>query len=180
MVICFYSCYSYIGRIGGPQEISIGNGCDHRGIVLHEIFHALGRWHEQSRPDRDNYIRVNFQNMDRSEFYIVWHRSSTTDHTLLLIGVAVNFEKVTYSEATTNSIAYDFRSLMHYSAYAFSRNGQPTIQPLSSSVRLRELGQRESLSNEDLQHALALYCSGSQQGNRNQWLLPNLCLYSKL
>ncbi|CAI8006096.1 Astacin, partial [Geodia barretti] len=39
-------CWSYIGRVSGPQDISIGRGCEYKGIVMHEIFHALGRWHE--------------------------------------------------------------------------------------------------------------------------------------
>lgn len=48
---------------------------------------------------------------------------------------------------------------MHYGAYAFSTNGEPTILPSQSSARLDDLGQREGLSNLDLEHVKVLYCS---------------------
>ena len=37
-----FRCWSLIGRIGGKQQISIGNGCAQVGVVTHEIMHALG------------------------------------------------------------------------------------------------------------------------------------------
>lgn len=58
-----FRCYSYIGRIGGRQTISIGFGCETKGTVIHEIFHALGREHEQNRPDRDGYVTINEANI---------------------------------------------------------------------------------------------------------------------
>ena len=42
----------------GRQLISIGRGCEDKVIIQHEILHALGRIHEQSRPDRDDYVDI--------------------------------------------------------------------------------------------------------------------------
>lgn len=58
-------CSSRVGMAGGVQQVSLGRGCVSVGIVEHELMHALGFVHEQSRTDRDQHIRVNYQNIRR-------------------------------------------------------------------------------------------------------------------
>ncbi|CAI9615069.1 unnamed protein product [Staurois parvus] len=100
-------CYSYIGRIGGRQTVSLGGGCVYMGIIQHELEHALGFYHEHTRSDRDNYIDINFQYISE--------------------GYQGDFAKV-----DTNNLGspYDYGSVMHYDAYAFSNtSNKPTIVP---------------------------------------------------
>ena len=59
--------------IGGVQEVSIKNTdpegytCATKGIAMHELFHALGRFHEQNRPDRGDYVTVDKSNVASSK-----------------------------------------------------------------------------------------------------------------
>ena len=69
-----------------------------------------------------------------------------------------NFRIVGNSD--TQNIAYDYDSIMHYDAYAFSSNSQPTIQPVDESVSLDRIGQRNALSELDIRHIQQLYCKG--------------------
>ena len=47
----------------GVQLVSLGAGCVQHGVVLHELLHTLGLWHEQSRLDRDQYVRILWENI---------------------------------------------------------------------------------------------------------------------
>lgn len=49
-------CTSRVGKKprGGAQDVNLSLGC----ATVHEILHALGMWHEHTRPDRDEYVRV--------------------------------------------------------------------------------------------------------------------------
>ncbi|XP_021011841.1 astacin-like metalloendopeptidase isoform X3 [Mus caroli] len=132
-------CFSGVGRSGGMQVVSLAPTClrKGRGIVLHELMHVLGFWHEHSRADRDRYIRVN------------WNE--------ILPGFEINFIK---SRSTNMLVPYDYSSVMHYGRFAFSWRGQPTIIPLwTSSVHI---GQRWNLSTSDITRVCRLYnCSRS-------------------
>ena len=59
-----FRCWSYLGMIGQRgQKVSIGYGCEDKGVVMHEMLHALGFDHEQNRNDRDKAIRIQWNNI---------------------------------------------------------------------------------------------------------------------
>lgn len=108
-------CWSYVGRLGGKQQLSLQSpGCTGVGTIMHEMIHALGFYHEQSRPDRDDYVNI------------LWDNISP--------GMENNFVKRSASQVTTFGVPYNTRSIMHYSSRAFSKNGQPTI---TAKVKLK-------------------------------------------
>ena len=55
-----FSCWSDVGRQGGNQTVSISSAydCVTKGIIMHELMHALGFWHEHNRVDRDSHVSV--------------------------------------------------------------------------------------------------------------------------
>lgn len=61
-------CYSDIGCWQyGPTTMNLDvNHClDEIGHTIHEMMHALGVYHEHMRPDRNNYITVIWENIQK-------------------------------------------------------------------------------------------------------------------
>lgn len=60
----WYRCWSYLGVRGGRQALSMQTpDCMSSGVAAHELMHALGFVHEQSRADRDNYVTIQWSNV---------------------------------------------------------------------------------------------------------------------
>lgn len=125
------TCSSSIGRIGGEQEINLAPRCNTM-ITVHEIGHALGLWHEQSRFDRNQYIRIIWENIEEDYRH--------------------NFEQPLTDGKDYGD--YDYDSIMHYGMHAFSKNGEKTIIPLQEGVNI---GQRTHLSVKDIAAVNAMY-----------------------
>lgn len=110
-------CWSLVGRQGGMQQLSLGTGCTtNLGTIVHELMHAVGFQHEQTRADRDSYVYIYFSN--------------------IIQGLEYNFDKYDLNFIDHLGTSYDYFSVMHYHMTAFTVNGQPTIVARDQSVRL--------------------------------------------
>ena len=118
----------------------------------------LGFWHEQSRYDRDNYVKINYENIiEKYKF---------------------NFQKREYQSLISSRFAYDYCSVMHYSLDAFAKvshylyissisdfaifpslknEGLKTIEPLRPFWWCKKIGKQERLSKWDWEKIKYLY-----------------------
>ncbi len=105
-------CSSLVGRQGGMQVITLegintadDSGCGSQRTVMHEVGHAIGLFHEQSRPDRHAFLNVMTSNMEAGK---------TSQ-------VAIHPEGQSIG-------AYSFASVMQYGTFAFSKTDNPVLE----------------------------------------------------
>jgi hypothetical protein len=107
------SCEAYEGRVGGEQTVG-GSGTCTVATILHEMGHTVGVWHEQTRPDRDTYVNVNY-------------------------GAIIKASRSNFDQFLDNDqelTPYDYASVMEYPAFSFSRNGEPCIESIPAGMPL--------------------------------------------
>ncbi|HEV8084165.1 MAG TPA: M12 family metallopeptidase, partial [Chitinophagaceae bacterium] len=132
---------SLVGRQGGSQTIELGDNIATVGVIVHEILHSAGLFHEQSRSDRDKYIMILWDNIES--------------------GQAHNFEREDDDVSTIGD--YNYCSIMHYGKHAFGKkvNGQPlrTIECKMSCDCIASHSNRDSLTKTDIAGINSIYVS---------------------
>jgi len=110
------SCSSYVGVKGGEQLVRLDSRCSALAIA-HELGHAIGLYHEQSRADRDYYIRIYYENLDRR-----WQDAYDMAGT-----------------AGADVGPYDYGSIMHYTRFHYNRDRElVTIETLPAGIPIEE------------------------------------------
>ncbi|XP_047524579.1 uncharacterized protein LOC125062600 [Pieris napi] len=123
----------------GVQMVVIGYDCMSLGEILHEIMHVLGFSHEHTRPDRDSYITILWDNIKAG---YKKYFSARRDDPL--------------------NLPYDYASVLHYPPRAFSKNGQMTIMAQHPT----KIGQREALSEIDILKVSKVYNAECMERNK--------------
>uniref|UniRef100_A0A3B3YRX5 Metalloendopeptidase n=1 Tax=Poecilia mexicana TaxID=48701 RepID=A0A3B3YRX5_9TELE len=69
----FPSCFSLLGCIGDKQVASLQTlGCVHHGIVQHEPLHTLGFYHKHTRSNRDQFVKIHWENIKECKKKNLW------------------------------------------------------------------------------------------------------------
>lgn len=146
-------CSSKVGKsyaVAGAQKLSLGQGCDFEGTIIHELLHALGFFHEQARDDRDKYIEIKWEN--------------------ILDGFSDQFDKYSYKTIDKIGKNYDFQSIMHYDRRAFTKNGLDTIIRFDKPVGWKDFGTpQKTMSPQDIVELNALYDCETKNYGWTQW-----------
>uniref|UniRef100_A0A0K0EVQ4 Metalloendopeptidase n=1 Tax=Strongyloides venezuelensis TaxID=75913 RepID=A0A0K0EVQ4_STRVS len=149
-------CSSKVGLINPnkPQDINLSLKCyGYKAHILHEIGHALGLLHEQSRSDRDKYVNIDLGNVEEAN-----HR---------------NFRKFNYTSNKNYSTSYDYASVMHYPQYAFAiKSKGVVITSKLDNAYNKMMGQRIKMTFNDFKIINLYHCNTchwvDKDGKRNK------------
>ena len=135
-------CSAKVGYSGTKQNVNLkisplGQGCFRLGSIMHELLHALGFYHQHLAHNRDQFIRINWEN--------------------IAVGKENAFGKYNAQTSTDFGVGYDYGSVLHYGPKAFSKNGRNTIVPLKALGENVVMGQRRKLTTKDIAKLNKMY-----------------------
>ncbi|KFM81529.1 Zinc metalloproteinase nas-39, partial [Stegodyphus mimosarum] len=130
-------CWSFWGRRGtGEQKVSLGYGCHSLGTTVHEFLHAIGFQHEHSRSDRDEYLTINWQNIEK-KWYYAFRKLLPQQNRLLT--------------------PFDYNSIMLYGETAFSKARNLKTIVAKDGRYLPANAYKKGMSESDAQRIRLLY-----------------------
>ncbi|TRY78695.1 hypothetical protein TCAL_15287 [Tigriopus californicus] len=114
---------------------------DYVSTAVHEFLHILGASHEQTRPDRDDFVFINWTNIESGKEHNFFKtRSPTTPASVPICNSGPTSSGPDFFGCTTSSVTdtygfdYDYQSVMHYSKTAFAvSNSVQTITPIPTA-----------------------------------------------
>ncbi|ULT82860.1 hypothetical protein L3Y34_012239 [Caenorhabditis briggsae] len=152
---------SYVGRTDPANPIYLSFGCENnKGVAIHETMHALGVAHQHLRNDRDQFITINWSNIDPQQYDA--------------------FVVVDSKLYTSYGVKYAYDSIMHYNGYTAAQNiAIPTMNPkTNSATNLQILGQRQKMGATDIELLKKMYCQPNCEDKNvycGAWALKDLC-----
>ncbi|CAB4063010.1 unnamed protein product [Lepeophtheirus salmonis] len=144
-----------LATIVGEQEVSFTyRAMAYLGIVVHELLHILGFGHEQTRADRDQYVTINWGNIQSGTYSNFWRALGENEAASIPYCGNVGIDQYDSCYAgfrtSTFGMAYDYGSVMHYGLTYFSTNGQNTMS-LKKSTTAR-IPNRSGMTSQLLLH----------------------------
>ncbi|CAJ0581159.1 unnamed protein product, partial [Mesorhabditis spiculigera] len=136
-------CYADFARVGGRQQVSLADECVDYATVIHELMHVIGFIHEHQREDRDQYVKIVWQN--------------------IIPGANGDFDKLTNLGLSYYNEGYDYTSIMHYESNEGSKNGKNTIEAKQQQFT-NIMGKATDFSVSDLRRVNRMYGCWSKLG----------------
>ncbi|XP_041357429.1 uncharacterized protein LOC121374391 [Gigantopelta aegis] len=130
-------CNSFVGMVGGAQQLNLERDCRVEHVITHELGHVIGLIHEHQRTDRDKYINILPDNVGFNKLK--------------------NFRKFLPERVSNFGVEYDYTSIMHYGKNAFSKDDK-SVTMVTVDHRFQDIiGHATAISFSDAKTVNLMY-----------------------
>ncbi|MPC58929.1 Zinc metalloproteinase nas-6 [Portunus trituberculatus] len=138
----YAGCFATLGynKFLKTSSINLDRGCFSPSghVILHELCHTLGIAHTQSRYDRDKYITVHVDKIERGK------------------EPQFTINQKMYGKLSLVGLPYDFNSVMHYPTNAFAKDPKENTMTLKKNFP-GQVGFAKRLTRSDVATINRLY-----------------------